>query len=179
MKVLGSETYKKCTKEDCFAGKGALLVEVTMPDQKKVQMMTTHLQAWDTAKAVSVRKAQLEQVKALFKKHEVPEVAQFLIGDINIDGLAPDEYHSSLDLLQMESAPLNGEITSTNGYKSECYKTPGGEHQGQWLDHVWMKPNQSTAVVLERKAVEYNAILKKNKSCPLSDHRAVAAVISL
>lgn len=178
-KVIGKDYYQKCTNTDCFAAKGVLLIEVTMPDKKKVQIATTHLQAWETQKAVEVRRAQLTQVKNLLAKHSQADIPQLLVGDLNIDGFVPDEYPSTLNFLNMESAPLQGSQPATNGYIIECYKKPGKDNTPQWLDHVWLKANQSKAVVLYRHALEYQGIFKKKKVCPLSDHRAVEAKILL
>lgn len=179
MKVLGHEYFKKCAKTDCFAAKAALLVEVTTPDGKKVQIATTHMQAWVEAKALAVRQTQLVQIKNLFKRYENPGIPQVLVGDLNIDGLLPDEYPGALDFLDMSSAPLNGRYSSTNGFVINCYRTPGEPHSGQWLDHVWIKPHQTQAAVRYRAAREFSGKFKKTGWCPLSDHRPVEALITL
>lgn len=179
LKIIGHDYFKKCTNTDCFAAKGVLLVEISLPHQKKIQIATTHLQAWENQKAVEARRFQLEQIKNLLKKYATPDVPQLLVGDLNIDGFFPDEYQSSLQLMNMDSSPLNGEQKATNGYPSECYKKPGKDNTPQWLDHVWIQPYQSKAVVVYRNALDYKAVFKKKKVCPLSDHRALEAKISL
>jgi endonuclease/exonuclease/phosphatase family metal-dependent hydrolase len=178
-KVIGKDYFKKCTNTDCFAAKGVLLIEVSMPGNKKIQIATTHLQAWENQKAIDIRRSQIEQIKTLLEKNSRPEVPQLLVGDLNIDGFVPDEYPGSLSLLNMTSEPLNGDQPATNGYIIDCYKKPGKDNTPQWLDHVWIKPNQSKATVLYRHALDYQGIFKKKKVCPLSDHRAVEAKISL
>lgn len=178
-KVIGRDYYKDCAHTDCFAAKGVLLVEVTLPDQKKIQIATTHLQAWEDQKAIKIRSLQLKQVHKLFEKNIKPDVPQILVGDLNIDGLIPDEYNMALQILNMTSAPLQGPQPATNGYTIDCYKKPGKDNTPQWLDHVWINPHQSKAIVLSRKALEYKGIFKKNKVCYLSDHRPIEANISL
>ncbi len=179
IKVIGKDYYKKCVHTDCFAAKGVILVEVTMPDKKKIQIATTHLQAWEDQKAVETRVFQLHQIQKLFAANFNADIPQVLVGDLNIDGLIPGEYDQALQILNMSSAPLNSSQPATNGYTIDCYKKPGKDNTPQWLDHVWLDPHQSKAVVIYRNALEFKGIFKKNKECYLSDHRPIEAKISL
>lgn len=179
IKVIGKDHFNKCTNTDCFAAKGVLLVEVTLPDQKKVQIATTHLQAWETQEAIDIRRLQLEQVKILLDKNLNPSVPQLLVGDLNINGFAPHEYSQALRVLGMDSSPLQGNQSATNGYPLECYKKPGPSNNPKWLDHVWIRSHQSKASIIYRHTLEYQGKFKRNRLCPLSDHRAVEAKIIL
>mgnify|MGYP003574901326 CR=1 FL=1 len=180
MEALDNVYFKNCTKGDCFSSKGALLVEITLPDGKKAQIASTHMQAWEDEVGRGIRKKQLVQIKDMLDENHQEGVPQFLVGDLNIDALYgnAEEYHSSLEFLNMTSAPLSGEYEGSNGFKVECYKTPGGEHPVQWLDHVWLNPRNSETTVVDKRVRAFTGILK-NKECPLSDHNAVETIISL
>lgn len=180
MTVLDQVIFKNCAKADCMSSKSAILVEVTLPSGKQAQMINTHLQAWDEPKTVEIRKKQFEQIKEMMKKHQKPGVPQILIGDLNVDGKegAGTEYPLSLELMEMTSSPLEGPLAGTNGFSTEgCFKKPGGDKE-EWLDHFWLKTNGSEATITSKKVLPIVGQLECGE-CPLSDHRAVEAVLKL
>lgn len=178
MEVLDQVIFKDCTVSDCASSKSAILVEVTIPSGKKVQLVNTHLQAWDKPKAIEVRKKQLLQIKEMLSSHLKPGIPQLLIGDLNIDGKLEGEFNEALALMEMTSTPLEGDISGTNGFATKpCFKKPGEDHE-EWLDHFWLKANGTETEVLSKKVVPIIGQLK-NKICPLSDHHAVEAIIKL
>lgn len=177
VEVLGHWYFNSCTHSDCLASKGVLLTELTLRSGKKVQIAFTHAQAWEDAKAVTVRAQQFQNIKRLLEKHAKPNVAQILAGDFNIDGKLELEYPQLLELLGMSSRPLDGELDYTSGFHIPCYKTPGGVAQ-QWLDHVWLNPRETQAEV-SHKAVRPFTGLIRGVECSLSDHYAVEATVSL
>lgn len=178
IEVLGQKVYKDCTHSDCFSSKMAFLVEVSLPDGKKMQMVNTHLQAWDDQKAMNIRKKQFQNIRDLLDAHINPEVPQFLIGDLNVDAKKDIEVPVALEIMGMQNDELTGELSGTNGFKVRCYKTPGREKESQWLDHVWINPHESGAQVVSRQVRPFFGELNK-KSCPLSDHHAVESIIAL
>lgn len=178
MIVLDQVIFKKCAKADCISSKSAIMVEITLPNEKKVQLVNTHLQAWDEPKTIAIRRAQLDQIKEMMNKYNAPGVPQFLIGDLNIDGNTTTEYPGSLEFMEMSSTPMTGETLTTNGFSTQdCFKKPG-DNNPQWLDHVWMKQNGSTAEVVAKEVNTMVNILNGFK-CPLSDHYALEATIRL
>lgn len=177
MQTLDQTVFKNCTNSDCLARKSAILVEVTLPSSKKAHFVNTHMQAWNDPKAIVVRKKQLTDIKALMARNKKEGVPQFLVGDLNVDGLKEEEFRSSLELLGMEASPLEGDIQSTNGFKVPCYKVPGGDSNGEWLDHLWYRPIEG-AKVISTKVVKMNGKIKRGY-CPLSDHHAVESTINL
>lgn len=178
MTVVDQVIFDNCAKADCMSSKTAIMVEITLPSGKKAQMINTHLQAWNEPKTIAIRKKQLEEIKAMMAKHQKPGIPQILIGDINVDGKVEPEYSASLELMEMTSTPLEGPLTGTNGFSTEgCYKKPGGDVE-EWLDHVWLKANGSETKVTGKKVVPMMGELECGL-CPLSDHRAVEAVITL
>jgi endonuclease/exonuclease/phosphatase family metal-dependent hydrolase len=174
---ISEVVFLNCTKSDCLARKSALLVEIDHPAGPKLQFINTHLQAWNTPKAIEVRRQQLQDIRQLLSQHKTSNVPQFVIGDLNVDGLNPSEFGSSLALLSMEATRLTGEIQTTNGFKIGCYKIPGSEEQGEWLDHLWFDPKEAIKPRSSHVMPFMGEI--KGMTCPLSDHYAVESIISL
>lgn len=176
MKVLDQVIFEDCSGTDCFASKSAIIVEVTLPNDKKIQMINTHLQGWDN---IAVRKNQLLQIKEMMKTNAKLGTAQVLVGDLNIDGNSESEYTSSLHLMDMTSSPLEGRLNSSNGFSTlGCFKTPGGTSKGEWLDHMWLNPNGTETAIHSKKVVPIIGHLGVLE-CPLSDHYAVEAFIEM
>ena len=170
--------FQNCAKVDCLSSKSAMLVEVTFPSQRKVQFINTHLQAWNETKIYAIRRKQLTDIKNMMNRHYHPEIPQILVGDLNSDGNLAWEYNESLMYLNMNSGNLMGELGSTNGYSTEgCFKKPGEDGPGEWLDHFWINATAS-ASIHSRKVLPIEGNLK-GKWCPLSDHYALEAVLSL
>ena len=174
-KILDKVYFDDCANADCFASKGTFLVEITTPAGQKVQFAPTHLQA--SGALAAMRLKQLADINAIFAINAQNGVPQFLIGDLNIDGLSGSEYKTALDYMNMTSTPLEGEPGYTNGFPTICYTKPGDDNK-EWIDHIWLKPIISTARVLNKRVRPYNGVLE-GKECPLSDHYAVEATIQL
>lgn len=179
MEVLDQVIFKNCAKSDCLSSKSAIMVEITMPNGKKAQMINTHLQAWDEPKTLKIRKQQLEQIKEMMARHAKPGVPQILIGDLNIDAnIDSDEYKEALTQMDMTNEPLVGELKGSNGFPTAgCFKKPG-DNKEQWLDHLWLKKNGSEATVSNRRVFALKGEFN-NCECPLSDHYPVEATIKL
>lgn len=179
LEILDQVIFSDCIHSDCLSSKSAILVEISLGQDKKIQVMNTHLQAWNDEKAVAVRKKQLEQIRTMMARHERPGIAQILIGDLNIDGKLKTEYGDALTFMNMHSTPLEGPLLATNGFSTEgCFKNPGGDSQGEWLDHMWVKPNGSAVQILTKQVLPIHGLIR-SKECPLSDHYAVEAIIKL
>lgn len=186
MQMLEEIVFEHTKGTDKLARKGAMLVEITLPSGKKVQFVNTHLQAWNNPGAVKVRQQQLQEIKDLMARHKKDGVAQFLVGDLNVNGNLPTEFNEAIRILSMEPAKLQGELQITNGFDTVCYKNPGGEPEGEWLDHLFSERDGAS---VKSQVKIYNGTLKykdpetKKKSlcesCPLSDHYAVEHAISL
>ncbi|MDO9180893.1 MAG: sphingomyelin phosphodiesterase [Bacteriovorax sp.] len=176
MKILDQVVFEDCSGTDCFASKSAIIVEITLPDDKKIQMVDTHLQGWDN---VDVRKKQLLQIKEMMKNNAKLGISQVLVGDLNIDANVDFEYANSLALMNMTSAPLEGRLASSNGFSTDdCFKTPGGINKGEWIDHMWLNRNGTETEIHSRKVVPIVGHLG-SVECPLSDHYAVEALIEV
>ena len=179
LKVLDQVIFSRCAKEDCFSSKSAILVEVTLPNDQKIQMINTHLQAWNEPKTIEVRRTQFLQIKEMLSRHEVPGVPQVLVGDLNVDARVGPEYESSLSLLGMVSGPLTGDLVATNGFSTAgCFKNPGDGVAQEWIDHMWLKSNGAPTVIVAKKVLPLMGLINYTE-CPLSDHYALEAKIKL
>lgn len=81
-------------------------------------------------------------------------------------------------LLDIESENLSGELQLTNGFKVNCFKIPFGDPDGEWLDHLWIKPYQSGAIILTREAKPFMGQFK-DRECHLSDHYGGESIIEI
>ena len=139
-----------------------------------IQVAGTHLQAGK--KNSLIRSSQLSQVKNLFKSASNPDLPLIYVGDMNIDALKGDEYNDALKFLGMTSTGLEGPLNYTGGYPIECYRKPGADSK-KWIDHVWTKPG--TGVTISSLKVRPYLGMIEEKECPLSDHYAVEAILSI
>lgn len=165
--IIDKINYKACSGFDCYAEKGTFIVEVQLPSGKMIHFAPTHLNAQrDNAQ---VRALQIAQIKELFEKTAKPGVPQVLLGDLNIVG-GNEEFHQSLEKLSMIAAPIIGEHQTTSARTNDCYKTPD---KPQWLDHLWVSANSfSLTTKIEVVPTDFQI---NGKTCPLSDHHAIAS----
>ncbi len=164
-KVLDHVYYDKCAGADCFAAKGALLIEATLANRRRVQFASTHLQASDKQGAKRIR--QVSQIDVMLAKHRQRGIAQILVGDMN---LSPDEadFAKAKEIIGMRHATLTGEIPTTSGRKNECYKIPGD--RVRWIDHAFASKDDVGAIASRVRDYTY---VSKGRTCPYSDHHAV------
>lgn len=179
MTILDQVIFDDCVGTDCLASKSAILVEISLPNNKKIQMVDTHLQGWNDNEMINVRKKQLLQIKKMMDSNSKFGIAQIIVGDLNIDGRTESEYADSLVLMNMTSSPLEGRLGSSNGFSTiGCFDTPGGINKGEWLDHLWLNSNGTETKIHAKKVVPIIGHLG-TLDCPLSDHYAVEAFIDV
>ncbi len=172
-KVIDQVYYKQCAKADCYASKGSMLIESSLPSGKKVQFAITHMQSGE--EQGSIRLSQIDQLKKMLLKNAKAGVPQFLSGDLNID-VAEPEFQDGQAMLGMNHAPLLGDIDYTGGFDNDCFKIHG--RSPEWIDHLWFKPQgrKIASVSIKARPFEYNY---KGMNCTLSDHMAIEGSISL
>lgn len=175
-KILDHYYFTRCRHSDCYASKGVLLIEVSLPGGKQIQLAMTHTQAWDDNLAREIRLSQFQEIRELLNRHAVHGIPQVLAGDFNIEA-SSDDFKSMLRILEMENTPLSGELAHTSGFAIDCYKKPGGNHP-QWIDHILLHPRDSAAVLINKRIKPFNGMLQ-GRDCALSDHHGIEAVIKL
>jgi endonuclease/exonuclease/phosphatase family metal-dependent hydrolase len=169
--VLDHIYYSTCSGSDCYATKGAFLVRVTLPSGKSVQIMTTHLQS--KRKEAEDRRSQIKELKTVLNQHRNSQEAQIFLGDLNIDSTEP-EFEWSLSTLGLENLELVGPIQKTTSLVNPCFKT--GDNP-KWVDHIWYR-NLSLTSSLTMNVKPF--VFEKNEDlCPLSDHHAVEAELTI
>lgn len=178
MSVIGESYYKKCGRADCYAAKGVLLVEVTLPSGNKVQVAATHMQSGKDPKYALIRNHQLEQIKTLLQDHAVPGVPQILMGDLNLNENDSEEFTQALERLGMQSASITGETRTSKASNTECFGKKNEEGHTSWIDHVLLKNDESGAQLDHKKALSLTGEIK-GTVCDLSDHLPVSALIKL
>lgn len=170
--VIETLYFDKCGGFDCYASKGAVLLETTLPDGKRIQFATTHLQSKE--KLGAVRLYQLSLIKAMLDRRFTVNVPQLLIGDLNIDALEPEpDFAQGLNIMGMDALPLSGPIQHTSSRTNDCYKIPGKNKE--WIDHIWI--SQQATTTRSYMSVKNLEFTYKMKTCPSSDHHALEAQI--
>jgi exonuclease III len=169
--VVGSEYYKECKKADCYASKGVLMVRFP-----GFQLAATHMQSGQADVIKEIRKTQLLQVRDFLKKSAVEKIPQLLVGDLNINGLAGNEYDEALRILDMRSTPLDGPLTHSSANDISCFENRS--ERLSWIDHMFEKSNGSLLKTLSKNIRMIKGPIA-GKTCDLSDHHAIEGIFSL
>ena len=106
MKYLDHNVYVHAALEDKWAAKGAVLVELNWKGQN-IQICNTHLQAWDSPKAIMARNEQLKEVRALIEKNQDDSLAMLILGDLNTPRQDTVNFKQMLARLMVQDIPLN------------------------------------------------------------------------
>lgn len=179
IKLLGKTYFKQCAKADCFASKGALLVEMTKPDGSKVQIVTSHLQSGQSKpKYRKIRESQVLQIKELMDRHARPGIPQILAGDLNINKWNGDEYSQMLTTLGAESSELSGRLTSSISPNTKCF-TKTNRTSTKLVDHVVMNPRGSLSQVTSKEIRPITSSFRGVEDCDLSDHLPVVGNLKI
>jgi len=178
IKTLGAHIFSQCTTSDCLADKAVVVQEMKLPNSRRFQIAHTHLQAWNTDKARAVRATQLAEVKMVLDQYRQDGVPQILAGDLNVDFYNKNEYSQMLSILDATDAPLTGNLQISNGFAVDCYNIPAGEAGGEWLDHIFLFPNTTSASIKSKQILSFKGMIKK-RQCDLSDHYAIESRIEL
>lgn len=182
LKAVDHVYFDQCASFDCFASKGAHLVELTLPSGKKLQVTNTHMQAG--TRYTDIRKLQLDQIRKMMNDHKRKSVPQLLVGDLNIDPALGDEFTGTLALLRMNpvkhelflqappaKAPVSQKIKDffSAGYEVTCLKDNKGSRP-KLIDHVlYFEPDQEIRFMNDQ--ILFPEFDLKGKPCALSDHR--------
>ena len=177
IKTLAEVFYNECSNTDCFASKGFIFLEMTLPSGKKIQIGSTHLQAWDKPKNIKTRVSQLNQIKSTLEKFKISGVPQILAGDFNIDR-NNSEIQNLENILDLKISRLPTNLDFTNGFQVNCYHTPGKGDNPEWIDYILVKPNSSEAHIRELH-VKPIAASMDGEVCNLSDHYALQGIVSI
>lgn len=162
LEILGTVQYEACNGADCFAKKGAILLEGELGGER-FQILGTHLNAggphW-------IRQEQYKQVRGLLDDFNKLGVPQIVCGDMNTHKENEDHYADMLNMLDVEDGPTNSKQQFTTAKDRSV------------IDYIFTRPNNS-GMALDQKEVlwinpnKMKVIEKLNGN--LSDHLALKA----
>jgi len=112
IRQLATIDFKSCEKEDCFARKGALLVEVRWND-RQLQVLGTHLEAGG---GKEIKMEQYQEIASIVKPNAKEGIPQFLCGDFNTRKTDTFLYPRMLAILDAEDGSLHGELQFTSDH---------------------------------------------------------------
>jgi endonuclease/exonuclease/phosphatase family metal-dependent hydrolase len=171
LKKLKQIKYKDCDGfTDCFAHKGALLVEGEWEGQK-FQLLGTHIQAGGP---YPVRQSQYEQIRGLIDTYKQEGVPQLLAGDFNMGIDRGDPYYQMLKTLDVEEYVPDSELK----YTASTLNDIRGGDDDRLIDFIFYRPNGTQPKQLIRNVRRFATIQPCfKKYCDLSDHFGVEAII--
>ena len=95
---VDEEPYAYCAGWDCLANKGVMMVHIDIPGVPGgVDVATTHLNSWDTAKVPDARAhmahhLQLDEINTFIDRHRSEGAALIVGGDFNVRD-SPERYY--------------------------------------------------------------------------------------
>ena len=163
--------YKDCDGfTDCFAHKGALLVEGEFGGQK-FQLLGTHIQAGGP---YPVRQSQYEEIRNLIDTYKQEGVPQILAGDFNMGIDRGEHYYQMLKTLDVDEYVPDGELKFTASILNDIR---GGDDD-RLIDFIFYRPNGTQPTKLIRNVRRFATPEPCFKNfCDLSDHFAVEAIV--
>ncbi len=170
IKKLGTIDFKDCENDDCYARKGALLVEAEWQGVT-FQVLGTHLEAggpqW-------IKRNQYGELKGLINEHCRDSVPQFLCGDFNTSNTDPVLYPEMIATLDVEDGDFFSELKFTADplQNDMNYKPEKKESDRSVIDYIFYRSNGFIPVSLQRYVRQC-----QERWCDqfqdLSDHNAV------
>ncbi|MCW3127663.1 MAG: Endonuclease/exonuclease/phosphatase [Bacteroidetes bacterium] len=178
MKRLEEIKFKSCSGDDCWARKGAMLVELTVKGHT-IQFMGTHLQAGGTPQ---IKRDQYAQIEAMLERHARPGVPQILGGDYNTFRSDTVLYPTMLSILHAEDGPISGDIQFTSDDiicdMSENYCRTLAHYEQDIIDYILYKGNGLPHRSVTRRITRYMTLWDIDHR-DLSDHMTLIMDLKL
>ncbi len=166
LKLLNVTQFKNCVGYDCFARKGAMLLEGIW-NNKPFQILGTHLQAdgFDI-----VRQKQMDQIYTdLLAENKREGVPQIICGDMNTEREMTQHYCEMLNCLDAQDGEITGvEKCSYDGVNNPIAQSFGVKNKTNY-DYILVRSNGMKMKALQR----FVSVMRKGKKY-LSDHYGVA-----
>lgn len=165
LKLLNTVQFKNCALNDCFARKGAMLLEGVWHN-KPFQILGTHLQADGFDK---IREKQMDQIYLeLLVENKKEGVPQILCGDMNTESEMKAHYCSMLDCLDAEDGAISSiEKCSYDGENNPLAQSFGATKKMNY-DYILVRNNGAKMKTTHR----FVSVMKKGKKF-LSDHYGI------
>lgn len=167
LKQLGQVQYSQCNDFDCWARKGALLVEIT-EGLHTYQIAGTHLNGGGS---IELKTSQYSEMGQLVKRYARQGVPQFLVGDYNTSNYDKPYYNAMLQQLDAKDGPVNGPVLFTNDHLDNDMEEYDPKERNI-IDYILYRPNGVEPRVITRSIKQYcNRWCKQHED--LSDHYAL------
>jgi sphingomyelin phosphodiesterase len=165
MKPIDEVRFKDCATWDCYARKGAMLLEGEWQG-KTFQLLGTHLQADNYTE---VREKQMDQIYLeLLGKYRRDDVPQIICGDLNTEKEMKSHYCQMLSCLDAEDGDFEGiEKATYDGVNNELAQSFGAKTKTTY-DYILVRNNGNKV----RSVNRFVSVMKKGKK-HLSDHYGV------
>jgi exonuclease III len=167
LKKLGEVQYSQCEDFDCWARKGALLVEVN-DGHHIYQVAGTHLNGGGS---LELKTSQYREMGELMKRFSRTGVPQFAVGDYNTSNFDTAYYQSMLHQLDAEDGPVTGELFCTNDHLNNDMERYDPKEQNI-IDYILYRPNGVKPQKMQRIIRSYCQRWSKEHE-DLSDHYAL------
>lgn len=131
--------YKACKGSDCFSRKGAALVTLSLPEDKKINIVATHLDATGR----SARLSQLNQLRTFSEWYEDRNSPTIFAGDMNFSPNTP-EYNFTVGQLSLNDSWLESHLPTEPGYTYDCK-----------LNHYAREYSKKTGEKMIQKRLDY------------------------
>jgi endonuclease/exonuclease/phosphatase family metal-dependent hydrolase len=166
LEILGAIQFKDCSGIDCYARKGAMLLQGMNASGKPFQILGTHLQSEN---ATDVREKQMDQIyMELLVKYRQQGVPQIVCGDLNTESYVKEHYCAMLDCLDAEDGDVESvEKCTYDGVNNEIAQSYGAKTKFT-LDYILLRANGAKMKTVKR----FVSVMKKGKK-HLSDHYGV------
>ncbi len=104
LEIIDEIQFNKCKRADCYARKGAILLEGEFHN-KPFQLVATHCQAQPFSVAAYQYRMIYDQ---LLTKYECEDKPQIICGDMNCEKSITEEYNTMLTILDAEDVKVSG-----------------------------------------------------------------------
>ena len=167
-----SVIYENCSDEDCIAAKGAIHVLVQISKNSYINIVTTHLNAFNSSENIESRKLQILELNQFIANIDTTTGPLVITGDFNIDGIAnDDEYKNLLKELNVSKYEISN--PSTVNCDGNCFCVGSGINEQ--LDYIFIINEEKRLIRLETKHNDLSTSDINLLVNFLSDHKAVSA----
>lgn len=173
MKQLGTVDFKQCEKEDCYARKGALLVQIVAHGDT-FQVLGTHLEAGGSRE---LKTSQYVELAALLDENAKEGIPQLVCGDFNTHKTDTVMYPRLLSYIKGEDGELTGELQYTSDHLLNDMDSYNPNRRNV-IDFIFYRPNGRPYKASERCVARY-CQQWDDKHKDLSDHFGVLMRLKL
>ena len=161
LEIIGTIQYETCNGADCFAKKGAALLE-GKHNGKTFQILGTHINAGGPA---WIKEEQFKMMKTLLDDFQKLGVPQIICGDMNTHKEDLDRYEFMLNTLGVEDIETNSEQKNTTAKDRSV------------IDYIFLRENKPSMHAVNKEILWIKSKMKviDKLNGNLSDHLAVSA----